>query len=346
MWDNGRHAGSTAGVLGSLALALLVAGCSEVSAMPSPSAAPASSASAIARKYLLLIYNPVLEIRGGQRLIYQEGWNSPDTLTTQYVADINQASHGVARYVQAGRVELDEYPVSEDGFQYTDATFVACLEDQTRASCHKPGMDAGFGYAIDYATTLQKNRICERFNAGEFDELWMFGAPFMGFWETNQAGSRAIRTNGPIVSDSSCRGRLNIMGFSYERGVAEMLEDFGHRSEGTLRTLLPNWEKLFEQFTRYDHANPDQAQCGTVHFAPNSTAAYDWTNPRHVQSSCEDWLNYPNRTGATQSMNCTAWNCDGRQHKIWWLTHFPHVTGVATDGSSNNWWSYLLSTGR
>jgi hypothetical protein len=296
----------------------------------------------VSRKYLALIYNPILENRNGVRLVQYLNANSPDTLASQYVADLTTASWGIAKYTQAARVELDEYPVKEDGTQYTDETFVDCLDDPTRAACHKPDQRNGFGYAIDYGVMLQKNRICERFNNQEFDELWMFGAPFMGFWEANQAGTTAIETNGPIVTNSTCQGRLNIMGFNYQCGMSEMLEDYGHRSEGTLSRLLPNSGSLYYEYIRYDAAYPGQAQCGWMHWAPNTTFPYQWDNRAYVPSGCEDWLNYPNRTRAMTSINCDAWNCDSRQHKIWWLSHLPHATGTASDGSSNNWWSYLL----
>jgi hypothetical protein len=293
---------------------------------------------------MMLIYNPIIESQGGARLITLEGWNNPDTLAAGLVAGVAEGSHSLANYVPGPRVELDAYPVKEDGFQYTDDTFMACLADSTK--CNKPDQADGFGYAIDYLAMLNGNNICARFNAGEFDELWMFGAPFMGFWEANQAGTQAINTNGPIVVGSTCEGRLNILGFAYHVGVANMLHDYGHRIEGTMRSLLPSGNTLFTEFTRYDQANPGQAQCGTVHRPPNSQADYEYANPLNVTSSCEDWLNYPNRTGATKIINCSTWNCDESRYHIWWESHLPHVSGTAADGSSNNWWTYILSTAR
>lgn len=297
----------------------------------------------IARRHLNLVFNPVLENRDGERLIDYRGYNDPEPLIREYVADLAASSHQIAEYSSSGTLEIDGYPVKEDGFQYDDVSFLACLEDPTHLACHKPDQADGYGYAIDYVSLLNQYNLCTRFNAGEFDEVWLFGAPFMGFWEAVQAGSSAIETNGPIIAPSTCVGRMNVMGFSYERGVAEMLEDFAHRAEGTLRRLMPPANTLFAEFSRYDVNSPGQAQCGTVHFAPNSTSDYDWSNPRIVQSSCEDWLNYPNRTGKPQEVNCTAWSCDARQHKIWWLSHMPAVTGSTFDGASNNWWTYLLS---
>ena len=303
--------------------------------------AAAAPVTPITRKYMSLIYNPIIESSGGARIITLKGWNNPDTMATQFVADVTTASHGLATYVAGPRVELDAYPVKEDGFQYTDATFMACQDNV--ANCHKPDQNMGFGYAIDYLAMLNSQNICARFNAGEFDELWMFGAPFMGFWEANQAGSQAINTNGPIVVGSTCQGRLNIFGFAYHAGVANMLHDYSHRINGTLFSLLPNGGSVYEQFQRSELLNPGQAQCGSTHWTPTSGFEYDYNNTRNVTSSCADWLNYPNRTGATATISCAAWGCDERLYHIWWMQHLPHVAGVASDGSTNNWWTYILA---
>lgn len=311
-----------------------------------PILGPPVTAEPIERKYLLLIYNPVLESKGGQRLVEYQNWGNPDILAAEYAAALDMASHNIAVYTQADRIEIDGYPVSDHGYHYTDEQMLACLSDPTHAACHDSSAEGGSGYNIDYPVMLRQNNICARFNAGEFDEVWMFGGPWMGFWEANQAGTKAIVTNGPIVVDSECQGRLNIMGFNYERGVAEMLEDFGHRSEGTLSQLLPNGGEQFAFFTKHEATDPGESQCGNVHWAPNSVGDYDWGNTRTVTSACDDWLNYPDLTGATSVVDCTTWECDARAYHIWWLSHFPHVTGTAPDGAPNNWWALLLDTAR
>ena len=170
----------------------------------------------------------------------------------------------------------------------------------------------------------------------------MFGAPFMGFWESNQAGTQAVDTNGPPVVGSTCQGRLNIFGFAYHAGEENMLHDYGHRIDRGLKSMLPN-PSVMDEFTRDDLHNPGQAQCGITHYTPTSTFEYDYNNTRNVTSSCGDWLNYPNRTGATATINCSAWGCDERGYHIWRAQHLPHVAGVAADGNSNNWWTYILS---
>jgi hypothetical protein len=311
----------------------------------SPDVATPSVADPIERRYLLLVYNPVLEEFGGETLVVHQGWNDPYDLVAEYAADVAAASNGVAVYTQADRIERDAYPVKADGFRYDDASYLACINDPSHTSCHYFESEWGRIEIIDYAAMLRDNNVCERFNAGEFDEVWLFGGPWMGFWEANQAGSDAIFTNGPVVTDSECLGRLNIMGFNYERGVAEMLEDLGHRTEGTLRSLDRSLAQRFALFTQYDQQNPGAAQCGNVHFAPNGESDYDWGNTREVQSNCDNWLHYPDLTGPTQTVTCDLWGCDARRYLVWWMSHLPHVAGETSDGVSNNWWSYILDRG-
>ena len=246
----------------------------------------------ITRKYMTIIYNPIIESQGGARLITLEGWNSPDTMTTQFVADMAAASNNLAVYVAGPRVELDAFPVSEDGFQYTDATYLTCLQasrqipfDKTK--CHKPDQADGFGYAANYLTILNSNNnICARFNAGEFDELWMFGAPFMGFWESNQAGTQAVDTNGPPVVGSTCQGRLNIFGFAYHAGEHEHAARLRppHRQRPQQHAAEP------ERDGRVHARRPPQPRTGPVrHHALHADQHVRVRLQRHAQRDVELW---------------------------------------------------------
>ena len=134
------------------------------------------------------------------------------------------------------------------------------------------------------------------------------------------------------------------MGFNYERGVPEMVEDLGHRVEGTMRYVYGSWEAnsahAWNRFTLYDKIASQNAACGNIHYAPNSQSDYDWSNQTIVSSNCEDWLNYPNLTGTKQSFNCSPWNCNGYDYKKYWLSHLPQFAGQTND-KWNNWWSYI-----
>jgi hypothetical protein len=136
------------------------------------------------------------------------------------------------------------------------------------------------------------------------------------------------------------------MAFNYERGVDCMLENFGHRTESIMSRVyerLGRGRNMWELFTRYDKIAPGQAQCGNVHFAPNSERDYDWGNPRTVRSYCDDWLSYPELPGNARTVDCREWGGgDMRAHHKWWLKRLPHAAGE-TDGVSNNWWRYIVN---
>ncbi|MCX6793969.1 MAG: hypothetical protein NTY06_02585, partial [Candidatus Gottesmanbacteria bacterium] len=164
-------------------------------------------------------------------------------------------------------------------------------------------------------------------------------------------GSGAYPTNGPPITGSSCANKLHVMGFSAERGIGEVLENFGHRVEGTMVHIYGVWNSYtpttdWEKFAATDHYIPGKAACGGVHYAPNSERDYDWSNSQYANSTCDDWLNYPNLTGATKLINCSTWSCneyDGYTYKKWWFMHLPHAAGQ-TDGKWNNWWRYVVNS--
>ena len=128
-----------------------------------------------------------------------------------------------------------------------------------------------------------------------------------------------------------------------------MLEAFGHRAESIMekvyeRSLPAN--NLWKKFIRYDQAHPGQAECGNVHFAPNSERDYDWGNPRIVNSHCDDWYNFPNFRGIVKPVSAIEWGGgDIRAHHKWWLNHFPKASG-RTNGIANNWWQYIIDPNR
>jgi hypothetical protein len=166
------------------------------------------------------------------------------------------------------------------------------------------------------------------------------------------AGPGAYWCNAPPLPDGPgprATRRYVIMGFNYERGVGEMLEDLGHRAESILSHVYAGTRgpaNLWERFTRYDQQAPGQAECGTVHFAPNSVRDYDWGNPRTVPSRCDNWLELPLAERPPRTVNSAEWGRgDIRLHHLWWLSHFPHWAG-STDGRLNNWWDYVIAPDR
>jgi hypothetical protein len=180
--------------------------------------------------------------------------------------------------------------------------------------------------------------------------VWLFAFPYAGYYESRMGGPGAFWCNAPPLERTETAGRrFVVMGFNYERGVGEMLEDLGHRAESILSHVFRHTRgdaNLWERFSRYDQKAPGRAECGNVHFAPNSVRDYDWGNRRPVPSRCDTWLRFPDLSGAARAVDCREWgNGDIRLHHLWWFQHFPHGAG-ATEGISHNWWEYVIDPNR
>jgi hypothetical protein len=320
-------------------------------------------------RVLLLIYDPIIEspalAPAPTRLSRLLNWHDPDQLCAQYIADVAEASHGEVHYTIVARVALDAYPVKVDGFRYDDESYLRAW--RARAGFHQPD-------TADYAAILRDADFLARLEADQVDELWVMAFPYAGLYESCTGGRGAIWCNGPIIPNTAhIPRRFVVMGFNYERGVGEMLENLGHRAESIMahvfaglpedRPRVSAWQRLlaklglaqpaqadvdlngnlWAQFTRHERTHPGLAACGNVHFAPNSATDYDWGNPRPVLSNADDWLNYPHFTGQRRLMTCADWgNGDIRLHHLWWLKHFPHVEGTTPTGRLNNWWRYVV----
>ncbi len=291
-------------------------------------------------RVLLVIHNPPVASAGGRRLTEIFGWHDPDALARQYVADLAAASHGYLSYEIVERVQADEFPVKRDGFRYTPESYLAAWR---RRDFHQPD-------AIDYPAQVAAFDLAGRYERGEIDEAWFMSFPYSGDWESTMVGRGAFWCNSPPVAGTErCAGRFVIMAFNYEREVGCMLENFGHRTESILERVYQRHapdRNLWRRFIRYDQAAPGRAECGNVHFAPNSLRDYDWGNPRVVPSCCDDWLGFPDLPGRARPVASAEWGGgDMRAHHLWWLGHLPHVAGE-TDGVRHNWWEYVVDPNR
>lgn len=303
-----------------------------------PVDSPTEPAQITVNRVLLIIYNPTMDADTGEKLTDQSGWQNPEDLAVGFSGDILKHSHGMARYEIVERIEVDEFPILKDGFRYTPSLYLDALHGVTPP--HKPD-------GVDYHAILEDFDIAERVNQNQIDEVWVLAFPYGGFYESIMAGKDSFWCNAPPLENTDhINRRFIIMGFSYERGVGEMLESFGHRVESTMEKTFEKKrgdQDLWERFTRYDKKNPGQAEIGNVHFAPNSERDYDWDNPRFVPSKCDDWYNFPHFRGETRQVNADEWgNGDIRLHHQWMLDHIPHVAG-RLNGIHNNWWQYIMS---
>lgn len=290
-------------------------------------------------KVLVIVYDPIMDKTSGVTLSQQQKWFRPADLITGFMADLTQVSAGMARYQIVQRVDVDEFPAKTDGFQYNPKTYMDVYNHVTPP--HTP-------QEVNYNAILAKHNILQRVAKNEIDEVWIFGFPHAGFYESTMGGPGAFWCNSqPLSNTSASKRRFVIMGFSYERHVGEMLEGYGHRAESIMEKAFSKTTgdaNLWSRFTRYDKIAPGKAACGNIHFAPNSQQDYDWNNSARVNSECYDWqLNFPNFKSDIRVVGPTEWGSgDIRAHHKWWFNHFPGVAG-RKNGIHNNWWQYVVN---
>lgn len=292
------------------------------------------------RKVLMITHNPILHSKGGVTLKEYFGWNDPEELASAYIDDVRWASYGYANYEIVDRIVVDGFPVKRDGFQYTEESYLKAWET---GNFHEPD-------GVDYHILVEEFQMIERINSGEIDEVWLFGHPYGGYYESIMAGPKAFWCNAPALENTDHANRqFVIMGFNFERGVGEMLEDLGHRAESMFFKVyedIKGDKNLWERFYRIEKTHPDNSECGNVHFAPNSNKDYEWGNPTPVRSYCDNWYKFPDLSGDAKVVTCEKWgNGDIRLHHLWWFRHMPHIKGDI-NGISNNWWDYIIDSNK
>ena len=290
-------------------------------------------------KTLVIVYNPVVDSASGKKLSEFMHWNRVEDLAKGFMSDILLVSGGLVRYQIIERFDVDDFPAKVDGYKYDAQTYLNVVRGVSR-----PYMPQ----EADYYAIIKQFHILERVAKGEIDEVWVFNFPHAGFYESIMGGPGAFWCNAPPLRNTDTSGRrFVIMGFSYERGGGEMLENMGHRAESIMEKTfenIPEEENLWKRFIRYDKTHPGKAALGNVHFAPNSVRDYDWNNPHPVLSECDDWLyNFPDFQGVTRQVTAADWgNGDTRLHHIWWMKHFPKTKG-RQNSIHNNWWQYIAN---
>jgi subtilisin-like proprotein convertase family protein len=311
---------------------------------PSPPTSPAGvNPDAMVQRVLLFIYDPVMENKGGKRMHQAYGWTDPQVLTQGIIHDFNSNSHGLYLPQIIETQIVDEYPALLDGFRYDDASYDQAYQTWT-------WHDSGF----DYWRFMVEQGLVPRVESGDIDEIWIYGAPYWGTYESTFAGYGGYWCNSGPVSGATNQHLVVIMGWNYERGVSEALESFGHRTESIMRKIYDNnWDffsrtNAWSAFALYDKNAPGLGGVGNVHYPVNGQSDYDWANTNFVWSTCDAWMNYPDLTNAPRLVNYREWAPDdtdiSRNYLNWWYGHFPHVSGKAPapDDRLNNWWRYLI----
>ncbi len=345
----------------------------------------------VTKKALVLTLDPILPSQGNQRLhtyamAHWGTWSDPVVLNRDYLMDLTEASGGYVRWkvanypgipqplnswgpitgsVQFGTAQFTDQQYL-DGYQYALDTW-----DWVGAQGHMP---SGGNYQADYNALLDLYGVDAKVNAGEVDEVIVWGFPWSGYYESAMMGRTSYWINGsPIYRNTP---NFFVMGYNYERTVGLAEHAFGHRAEqligdhafATPPTLpynncywpdfgagcgsqqVPAMRNIWDKFSVVEGNLAGQAGVGAIHWPPNTQThvnEYVYWGDNQAYSMADDWLyNYPNLAGASTKrlVNQYEWMPIAQDNEVqrgfvkWYYQHYPRFKGTYTDAgnASNN----------
>src|ERR1051326_8920620 len=146
-------------------------------------------------------------------------WRQPDDLIPQYIEAMKKVSGNQLVYQVVKKLDVPAYPVLPGERQYDDVTWARAWQDDTHAY-----RDQNNNYLMaDYLHLIQAYGLRQIIQRREVDEIWLFGGPYFGFYESCMVGRGAFWCNGPAINQDC--PRYVIMGFNYQREVRQMVHD-------------------------------------------------------------------------------------------------------------------------
>jgi len=285
-------------------------------------------------------FDPVMPQYGNQLCHQAFSWADPMVLTESYIAAMSEASGNYIYFNLVEWVYANEFPVQNDGTQFTPASYDAHLKLPT-------GRDVTT--RIDYPKVLQQYGMTSMVKQKQVDEVWIWGGAFFGEWEASMAGPGAFFINGGVYPTVDSDRPFAFLGFNYERALAEMMHSNGHRAENHMKRSYNNKWNMRNPTTNWDKFTSNKALStgidvygvGDIHFAANGRDDYDFVNAEFVTSNALDYANYPNFTGTNTQVNSNNWGSTHEGYMKFWFNLLPKATGINADGRMNNWWKYI-----
>ncbi len=126
-----------------------------------------------------------------------------------------------------------------------------------------------------------------------------------------------------------CNGNrgIAVLGLYYSDGPSIAGHIFGHFSEG-LYSYLFGRDLFWNRWAGLVPGSSEAKTCGSIHFAPNSTADYQYALTNSVSSKCQNWK--PDGTGTATTMSCVAWGCTQTGFYLWWQQNLPGLSNGLT----------------
>jgi hypothetical protein len=298
-------------------------------------------------KILALNYDPIIPTEGNRPLHEVFDWGNPAALGMEYLTDFNRVSGGAIQFDIVDWRNIGDFPPQRDGsgqsFRYTPAEYV-----QNRRTDSGWRQDA----RLDYYAMFDEQGVASLIDSGAVDEIWMFGDHFFLGWETAMAGPRSFFINGYEQPNISTLRPFVVTSIGYHVSHTFNAHNTGHRTEATMNRIYDGWNLAnptsnWDKFSANVLESNGKAGVGTTHVPANAAHHYDYENARVVQAQADDFLDYPNLTGATTPISRDSWalpatNDTHRDYQNWYFGHFPRAAGVNADGKQNNWWKYLF----
>ncbi len=299
---------------------------------------------AINKKVLVISFDPLM-FNSGKGLSQYRSWNSVNTLANEYINYFKTLTGNRVNYTLQGTETIKSFPELIGGSKYDATRYLNCLNNSSK--CYKDA--AGQLLAMNYVKFFNNSNYCQRFNKGDFDEIWMFGGPNFGIAESLLVGANSFKlASSPI--NGICSKPMPVMGFNYQKDLSAMVEGFMHRNEATMQqvykgrsttALTTNWDKF--TYTAKE-SNTAFSGCGWSNFTPVSTTAKVWNQTGTGSSFCDEFYNYPEiNTTTLKAVTCNDWGCSAIGYFSWQLKHLPNKVGIGPDGKLNDWWQYVLS---
>jgi len=154
---------------------------------------------------LIIIYKPIEDL-----------WNNePLDLTMQFIQLMKRYGKN---YCVKAVYQHGVFPILDAGRQYTPELYNEVMRDPHKAIRGSNNQLA----IIDYRRVIHPG----------YDEVWLWGGPYFGFYESRMIGKGAYWLNSPPLEMNI--KPVIVMGFSYERGLREMVHNFCHRLESIM----------------------------------------------------------------------------------------------------------------
>ncbi len=308
-------------------------------------------------KVAVVYQDPVISM--GQRMHVRYNWEDPRYYITEIVKEFEKASDGVYQF------EIVEVHDDQVIFSKLDTTYLTV--GQIKTYLDEPGWVTVKNLAekqgrikFDYKGMIEYYDFYNKREQGIIDEVWVYSWPFGGMYESQLVGKNAFWWNSSPITDvpENFTKLLSVMGWNYERGVAEAMHSVGHRAESALRVAFGRWDNTsedpnpWELFTTIDRVKPGKGNVGNIHFPFNAAVDpnpnddtdpgdYDYDNTRVLTTYAKNWLRYPYLLDQTETGNCSLWGTGHLGYMKYWFHHLPHAKGK-TNGILNDWWHYFI----